>query len=656
MKKMRVAAVVLTAVVLFPQSVYAQNSAMNEKPVVVEIASGQICTDIPIADKQETGNAPDLLREAAGSALLTVQSHTPQEIIDYVNAVGVDMNAPVEFSVVPEVSGSYAPGKLADQTLDQALKMVNTIRYIAGLPGQVTLSQEYCELCQAGALVNYANGQLSHFPVQPAGMSDELFSKGYTGCSKSNIAWASWVRSVNDTIINSWMEDNDASNIAYLGHRRWILNPSMGQTGFGAIAGTKGTYSQMYALDRSGQFTDVTGVMWPAQNMPIEFLNSNTPWSISFGQRLNDDVSVELTRTSDGKSWFFSKNQTEDGYFNVENSGYGQIGCVIFQPKDISAFNSGDVYQVCVRGVGQEDVSYTVSFFSLFDMAAPRIEPQSIVIEQSSVLIKKGDVVKLNETVAPEDAYDRSVLWSSSNPDVATVADNGVVTAQQVGSAVITATTVNGLKAECTVGVSLDTVVYNPFADILADSGWEYTAAKYVYDKGLMKGKEIICGTKSRFEPKASITRAEFVTVLYSKENKPETAYSDVFGDVAEGKWYTGPILWAQSTGLVKGYANSNLFGVSDPITREQIAQILYVYARSKGYDVSIEDVSLDRFTDVDKISSWAMTAIKWANSKGVLNGSAGDEPKLNPTGNATRAECAAMLRSFITKVEGIEE
>jgi len=171
-----------------------------------------------------------------------------------------------------------------------------------------------------------------------------------------------------------------------------------------------------------------------------------------------------------------------------------------------------------------------------------------------------------------------------------------------------------------------------------------------------MKGKEIICGTKSRFEPKASITRAEFVTVLYSKENKPETAYSDVFGDVAEGKWYTGPILWAQSTGLVKGYANSNLFGVSDPITREQIAQILYVYARSKGYDVSIEDVSLDRFTDVDKISSWAMTAIKWANSKGVLNGSAGDEPKLNPTGNATRAECAAMLRSFITKVEGIEE
>ena len=91
----------------------------------------------------------------------------------------------------------------------------------------------------------------------------------------------------------------------------------------------------MYAFDNWYEPTDYYGVVWPAQNMPVEFFGSSYPWSISMGKDVDKSaVKVTLIRQSDQKKWAFSEKKA-DGYFNVENSNYGQKGCIIFRPENL---------------------------------------------------------------------------------------------------------------------------------------------------------------------------------------------------------------------------------------------------------------------------------------------------------------------------------
>lgn len=176
------------------------------------------------------------------------------------------------------------------------------------------------------------------------------------------------------------------------------------------------------------------------------------------------------------------------------------------------------------------------------------------------------------------------------------------------------------------------------FNDVDKNS-WMYTGVDYVYQKGIMTGK-----SGNKFDPTGAMTRAEFVTTLYSMQGKPEVSYEAKFTDVADGQWYTNPVMWAYQNKVVSGYANG-AFGTSDKITREQLALMLYKYAKDTcGVATTFDQDALERFNDKDKISSWSKEALQWAVTNGVMSGK-GDN--LDPLGNATRAECAAMLRSF---------
>ena len=186
------------------------------------------------------------------------------------------------------------------------------------------------------------------------------------------------------------------------------------------------------------------------------------------------------------------------------------------------------------------------------------------------------------------------------------------------------------------------------FTDV-AQNKWSYNAVCFVFQRGLMVGKG-----DGIFAPEDSITRAEFVTVLYNKEGKPATDFQAVFSDVQDSKWYTAPILWAYQQKLVKGYGDTGVFGVSDEITREQLAQILYSYAKNNDVDLAAEPTALAKFGDSEKVSGWAVHAMRWAVTRGVLNGSAHEVPLLNPLGKTTRAECAALIKNFIEK--GLED
>lgn len=300
---------------------------------------------------------------------LGVAYRSREDIEAFLAEKGTLLDAEVTYATKPVTSSPYQPGALSKTTLNSAIGMFNQVRYIAGLSYDVTLKDEYNELAQAASLVNYVNGTMSHHPEQPSDMDKELYDLGYKGAGESNIVWASWEDwPLNDLIVNSWMADDDDGNIARVGHRRWILNPYMKQTGFGVVKGDKGLHGAMYAFDNSDSVfgeNDITGVAWPAQNMPIDYFGAEYPWSVSMGTEVDmSAIKVVLTRNSDGKKWRFS-SASADGYFNVENGYYGQQGCIIFRPTkgDITAFKDGDSYHVEITKNNEQYVSYDVNFF-----------------------------------------------------------------------------------------------------------------------------------------------------------------------------------------------------------------------------------------------------------------------------------------------------
>ena len=267
---------------------------------------------------------------------INVAYHTQDEIRTYIANNGATINDALKFSENPATTKPYSLGKLSDKTLHSALAMLNQVRYIAGISDQVQLDNSYNQLAQAASLANYLNDTLSHEPEKPAGMSDDMYNMALKGASSSNISYASWSgRSLNDVLISGFMCDSDKYNISRVGHRRWVLNPSMKSTGFGAVSGKNGTYSALYAFDRNNSTAGEYGVAWPAQNMPVEYFSADYAWSVSMGYKVDaSKIKVTLTRKNDGKKWEFSQGKS-DGVFYVDNDYYGQIGCIIFRPSSV---------------------------------------------------------------------------------------------------------------------------------------------------------------------------------------------------------------------------------------------------------------------------------------------------------------------------------
>ena len=176
-----------------------------------------------------------------------------------------------------------------------------------------------------------------------------------------------------------------------------------------------------------------------------------------------------------------------------------------------------------------------------------------------------------------------------------------------------------------------------PFADVKSGD-WFYEAVQYVYDKGMMTGVEA-----DRFAPASTTTRGMIVTILYRLENEPAVSGGSAFTDVESGAWYANAVAWAAANDIVNG-TSATTFAPNSPITREQMAAILYRYAAYKGYDVS-QKADLSGYTDASSISGYAKDALAWANAQKLITGVT--DTTLNPQGSATRAQVAQMLMNF---------
>ena len=178
-----------------------------------------------------------------------------------------------------------------------------------------------------------------------------------------------------------------------------------------------------------------------------------------------------------------------------------------------------------------------------------------------------------------------------------------------------------------------------PFTDI-ADNAWYADAVRYVYKHGLMAGT-----SATTFAPDVTTSRSMIATILWRMAGSPVVNYAMNFADVPQDQWYSEAIRWAASEGIASGYGNT--FGTHDPITREQLAVMLYQFAQARGYDVSVgENTNILSYTDVSDVAEYAIPAMQWACGAGIISGT-GDGSTLTPQGQATRAQAAVMLTRF---------
>lgn len=174
------------------------------------------------------------------------------------------------------------------------------------------------------------------------------------------------------------------------------------------------------------------------------------------------------------------------------------------------------------------------------------------------------------------------------------------------------------------------------FTDV-SSGAWYAAAVAYVHQRGWMTGT-----SSNLFSPYLPISRSMAATILHRLAGSPQ-AGAPTFPDVEDNTWYTQAVAWAAEEDIVLGY-DDGTFGPQDPVTREQLAALLYRYARYQGYDTSGR-ASLSGYTDAAQVSSYARTAMAWAVDTGLLTGRT--QTTLVPGGTATRAELAVILERF---------
>lgn len=166
---------------------------------------------------------------------------------------------------------------------------------------------------------------------------------------------------------------------------------------------------------------------------------------------------------------------------------------------------------------------------------------------------------------------------------------------------------------------------------------WYHEAVDYVVEQGIMTGT-----SATTFEPGTTLSRAMVAQILYNLESQPTVTEKTTFTDSGT-LWAAKAIAWAQKTGVVSGYED-NTFRPNKAVTREELAQMLYNYAKYKGYDLTVSG-DLTVFPDGEEVSSWAETAMAWANGKELINGF--EDDTLRPGGDSTRAQAASILMNF---------
>ena len=395
------------------------------------------------------------------------------------------------FDVKPSVTAPFSAGKVKAGALQAAVDRLNALRRIAGLPS-VSLDLSLCESAQYGAVIQAANGSLSHSPSRPAGMDSAFYQQAKSAASSSNLHSGRTLTGA----VDGFMDDSGSNNLSSVGHRRWQLNPTMGKVGFGYAQGVRGGgYVAKKVFDRSGAGCDYDFIAWPASgNFPAQLFGGDIAWSITLNPAEyqtpgKSTITVTLTRDSGGRTWSFS-SRGSDGYFNVDTSGYGVANCIIFRPDGIDGYDGA--YTVRIDGLraknGQNvaDFTYQVDFFG------------GEAADQGNAAEQPGQ------------------------------AQTGTQTGAQTGGQTISQT--GGTQAQGSV-----------FRDVPA-SYWAADAIRSAVDRGIVNGY-----ADGTFHPTASVTYAHFNAMM------ARTFYPGQAEDGQSGRWWSQYVALNREHGILNG-------------------------------------------------------------------------------------------------------
>jgi DNA-directed RNA polymerase subunit RPC12/RpoP len=315
-------------------------------PPVPPPESGDVADKLAVASRESSappgGDAPD--RPAVGTETAPVDrvladTSKPRRLpgtkpapADRLAAFRYPKSADEIRSTLREILEEPTPPGMTPER-GAGLRRLRAYRYLCGVPYRsVNLDKHLNEMATAAADICRRLGYLDHHPMNPR-LPVEVYQRAYRATTSSNLSMG---RASLATAVDAWIDDSSESNLPMVGHRRWCLNPSMGNTGMGRVD----QFSAMWNLDRATiPFEDYTFIGFPCPGlMPVDFCPERTPWSITVNPRdfrtpRGDRVKVRLYRV---ESDAIDRAHPMDlDFFNVDTDGYGVPNCIIFRPRSI---------------------------------------------------------------------------------------------------------------------------------------------------------------------------------------------------------------------------------------------------------------------------------------------------------------------------------
>lgn len=251
----------------------------------------------------------------------------------------------------------------------------------------------------------------------------------------------------------------------------------------------------------------------------------------------------------------------------------------------------------------------------------------------------------LSHGIGTADDGDKYYTNSASQGDYHVSTLSYLPDAGYMGQATIPVTyiTAAGIETTGVIKVSVSTKTDSAqFKDVTRSNvgTWAADAVDFAYHFGLVSGV-----SKTEFAPNSPMTRAQLVTVLYRAAGSPSVTVSTNFEDLDVGSYYYSAVVWANVNGIVNGTSDTT-FSPDSRLTRQQLAAILYRYARAFGGDTSYTG-NLNHFTDRHQVDSYATTPMIWAVSHEIISGTS--DTTLSPLSTATRAQVVVILHRYLT-------
>ncbi len=322
------------------------------------------------------------------------------------------------------------------------------------------------------------------------------------------------------------------------------------------------------------------------------------------------------------------KTGVKDVTVQIDFDKNGEMDCIQVQTPYDDNWSSTTLYAITFeKGEASDNETYTIEI-DLDDTGS---------IEANTPEAKAGETITI--TVEPDQGLrlDKLEVTTEAGEDVAfKKEENGTFTF------VMPAANVKVLGHLVEDENQHDAVCPSKHFEDLDTSLWYHKGIDYVLNEKIMKGV-----SEKRFDPDTPTSRAMIVTMLWRMTGSEVTDYSIGFEDVEANSWYADAVKWAAKNEIVTGY-DEKTFGSNDPITREQLAAILFRYAEKQGIRGDAFASDLTKYEDLPSVSGWALDGITWCVATGIINGVT--ETQLQPKGTATRAQAATILSRLAEK------